>query len=212
MAPTEQATIDETEVMDPVARATKAVDVPDGWTATDTEGDQVVVWERAEGFPDLRENHPELRTTGWEIGIKCAEYGPDFAVIARPLCKALAFRSQTLLKTSEVEAAGREVSRFMRTVNATPNGWSLIETDGCERHRWMSWDGEEVVEVWQEDRNCGAPRTFGTTHSPAERTAFDGWEHVVEGVDLMDAVEAAADKLEDVDGYPEPKWEPTVEA
>ncbi|RLM68494.1 hypothetical protein [Halorubrum sp. Atlit-26R] len=212
MAPEIQTQLTDAEIENPSAAAAEAVDVREGWEETTAGDEQVIVWERTGANPDLRDNHGELRTTGWEVAIKCAEYGPDFAVMARPMCDALAFRSQVLLKTSNVEAAAREVSRFMRTVNATPNGWSLIETDGGERHRWMSWDGEQTVKVWQEARNCGEPRTFTTTATTADQSNFDGAERLVKRTELMDAVQTAAGRLEEVDGYPEPKWEPTIEA
>ena len=212
MAPEIQTQLSDAANENPSAIAAEAVDVLDNWEETDAGDEEVIVWERGECFPDLRETDGELRTTGWEVAIKCADYGPDFAVIARPMCKALAFRSQVLLKTSNVEAAAREVSRFMRTVNATPSGWSLIERDGLDRHRWMSWDGEQVVKVWQEDRNCGEPRTFAATAAPVDRAPFEDWRDLCEGVDFVDALDAATEWLEDTDGYPEAEWEPTVEA
>ena len=212
MAPEIQTQLTDAEIESPSAVAAEAVDVREGWKETPAGDEQIIVWERTGANPDLRDNHPELRTTGWEVAIKTTDFGLDFAVIARPMCDALAFRTHVLLRTSNVEAAAREVARFMETVNATPNGWSLIETDGGERHRWMSWDGEQTVKVWQEDRNCGEPRTFGATAAPVDRAPFEDWRDLCEGADLMDAVEAAAEWLEETDGYPEPEWEPTVEA
>jgi hypothetical protein len=168
--------------------------------------ERAVEWAAHEIFPALDNDPHPKPVTGWTVKVTRDTDSVSYEAVASPCRGDATWRTYTLVLTSDRAEALYNALEFMRLVTETPNGWTPTVRGSLEKHRWLSWDGQTEIAIWQYDRNLHDPhREFHITRqdnplaSPGQRGERKDISD--ERLTLSEAYDEVIKVLESIDGY-----------